>query len=258
MKNIFQNQMGNTALFVLGMLGVMMVLFVLVMNLGSVLAVKEKSETTASQASLAASSIVYENVQKIIKDYGDSLIKPVPPTDPDDTAAWEQYYEDLKVYVFFTTNIADQTNGNFYVQLNERVNQFSGNASFNGWSSNEKHLEALDEIIDGILRGSGIVKDTLYHLLLGNVEEEAICTAINTIENEKNNGVIEGAEFEIINNQIYIRSSNKLKAISYNSLLENVEDKVFQESAGPVINFLETIWVGSKFEKLDQYYCPNS
>ena len=63
---IRKQENGSIAIFVAGLISIMMILFILVLNLGSVYAVKEKSATTAQQASLAATSAFYERVQEIV------------------------------------------------------------------------------------------------------------------------------------------------------------------------------------------------
>ncbi|WP_054752472.1 pilus assembly protein TadG-related protein [Piscibacillus salipiscarius] len=57
MKKILNNERGNIAIFVLGLLIINMVLFVFVLNLGSVFATKEKSASIAQQASMVATSV---------------------------------------------------------------------------------------------------------------------------------------------------------------------------------------------------------
>ena len=73
-KNILKSEEGNAALFLLGLLSIMMVLFVFVVNLTQVLAVKERANTTAQQASLAATSVFYEEIWHSIDEYERTLI----------------------------------------------------------------------------------------------------------------------------------------------------------------------------------------
>lgn len=260
MKKIFNNQKGNIALFTLGMLSIMMILFILVINLSSALATKEKSETTVTQASLAATSAFYESIGKVIKDYGESLDPPVEPSEPDPEAddyaeVLEQYREDLLLYQqklieyeFFTR---------FEQNVEGLADTLEGRPAYNGWSRNEVLLEAVDQIINNTLMDTSelfiIVRASLFSKLGSNsVKHAAISTAIKTIEHEKNGGVIENAELEIKDHKIYIRAANEIEAISYNGILEDVEDKVYQESAGPKIDFLHLIWAPT-IVKLDEY-----
>ncbi|WP_035725035.1 Tad domain-containing protein [Gracilibacillus boraciitolerans] len=76
MRRIYnlRNQKGNIALYVLGMLSVIMILFLLVVNLAGVLITKEKSQNTAQQAAMTASSVYYEEVQKAIYEYEDDAL----------------------------------------------------------------------------------------------------------------------------------------------------------------------------------------
>ncbi|MEN2767523.1 Tad domain-containing protein [Ornithinibacillus xuwenensis] len=239
--HLFRDERGNIALFVLGMLGIMMVLFILVMNLGSVLATKERSGTTTSQASLAATSTLYEEVRTIITNY--SYPEPTPPTPPDseaDESAWdayeeakEEYEKKLEVYEFF-----------FYFDdsLESKKSGMTG-IWYNNWSDNELELEALDKVIHEALDSGGeLLQEKLEELLYGNgaIQNAAIEMAIDTIY--QNGGVIEGAELDIEDNRIVIKAANEVTSTSYDEIMVDITENVYQESAGPVVDFLNLIW----------------
>lgn len=73
-KAYLQEERGNAALFMIGLLSIMMVLFVFVFNLSKIFAVKEEANTTAQQASLAATSVLYDQLDEAIEEYEKGLI----------------------------------------------------------------------------------------------------------------------------------------------------------------------------------------
>ncbi|WP_339215722.1 pilus assembly protein TadG-related protein [Ornithinibacillus sp. FSL M8-0202] len=235
-----RDERGNMALFVLGMLGIMMVLFVFVINLSSVLVTKEKSNTTVSQASLAASSAFYEEVRNTITSY--SYPQPTPPTQPDDDAddeafdeyedKLEDYYEKLEVYKFFSE---------FEEIIEDKMSSLTGLSYYN-WSNQEKKLQALDLVLEEALTNEGLLQEIVEELLVGNneIHNATIQMAILTIE--KNGGVLDGATLNIEDNRIIIKAANETTETSYDSFMSGMTEKLYQESAGPVIDFISLIW----------------
>ncbi|SET34340.1 hypothetical protein SAMN05216389_10976 [Oceanobacillus limi] len=247
--DVIHSENGNVALFVLGMLSIIMVLFLVVANLGSVLATKEKSDMTSSQASLTATSVFYEEVRDMIE--GTSYTEPVEPTEPtppDEDAEnydelmeayeeameeydelYDEYLEELEIYEFF-----DQ----FDDKVAERRDGLIG--SLPDWTLNELDLEALDQVLENALTSGGPVQEALEDLLVGSIDNAVIQAAIATIE--QNNGELEGAKLDIQDNRIFIKSANEMESTSYNGILEGIQEKIYQESAGPEIGFINYIW----------------
>ena len=122
----FRNERGNIALLVMGALALLMLLFIFVLNIGSVLATKEKSATTAKQASMSATSVVYEEARKAILNYDNSEHE-----DPDDGPH--------PIWMFFH---------NFEDAVKERLQQMGWDSRYFGMSANERELRAMSYVID--------------------------------------------------------------------------------------------------------------
>lgn len=241
----FNNEQGSIMLIVLGMLGIMGVLFVLVLNMGMALAVKEKSATTAQQASMAASSVVYEEVQEIVFgfDYEEALPDEEPseesseeaadsPSDAEDEEEEELPYENLEE------------------KLEEAEDELSGRSQYSDWSENERKLQALDTYLTDVLFPIPIIGDALkLELRNARIEDKAIDMARSTIQ--QNGGVLEEAELWIEGNRIHVRAANEMEGISYDGYMEGIEENIYQESAGPEIDFLDDIWNESSTILLD-------
>ncbi|WP_430784490.1 Tad domain-containing protein [Virgibacillus flavescens] len=216
-----KSEQGNIALFVLGMLGIMMVLFVFVINMGLALTVKEDASTTVQQASMAASSVLYENVREVIYNYEEDTLE----------GAVQAFFKDIEE------------------KVEEKAEQLSANSSYSDWSNNEIELEAFDIVLEDEL-DKPVVRTKLMEVLQKeNIEEKVINMAKQTIV--QNDGELNGAELAIHKNRIYIRASNELESTSYDGFMEGIKENIYQDSAGPKIDFLEDIWTSSKLVQLN-------
>lgn len=217
----YDNEQGNIALFVLGMLSIMMILFIFVINMGFALTVKEDSATTVQQASMAASSVLYENVREVIYDYEDEALE----------GAVQAFFKDIEE------------------KVDDKTNELAEKTAYNDWSSNEIELEAFDIVLKDEL-DKAVVRGKLMEVLQDeNIEEKVINKAKQTIL--QNGGELTGAELAIRNNRIYIRAANEMESVSYDGFMEGVKENIYQDSAGPKINFLEDIWTYSSVIQLD-------
>ncbi|SFA91132.1 Putative Flp pilus-assembly TadE/G-like [Lentibacillus halodurans] len=221
LKQRFQNEDGNIALFVLGMLSLIMILLIFVVNLGGALATKEQSGTTVQQASMAASSVLYEEVQRVVYEYEDETLE----------GALQTFFEDI-----------DQ-------MVDERVEELSSMGNYADWTSNEIELEAFDQVLSEELN-----KDVVRSKLIELLEDEDIETeVINTTKNAivANEGVLEGAQLTIRNDRFHVRAANELESVSFDGYMEGIQENVYQESAGPKIDFLDVVWDGDQVIALD-------
>lgn len=217
----FKNEDGNIALFVIGMLSIIMILLIFVVNLGGALATKEQSATTAQQASMAATSVLYEEVRRAVYEY------------EDDTLEGEllSFFEDIEE------------------KVDERAAELSGSGSYADWTRNEVELEAFDQVLSEALD-----QDVLRSKLIEVLGEEDIETAVIDKARQAilaNDGVLEGAQLGINDNRIYVRAANEFESVSYDGFMEGLQENVYQESAGPTIDFLEDVWEVSSVVNLN-------
>ncbi|MEC5424932.1 Tad domain-containing protein [Virgibacillus sp. C22-A2] len=211
-QQLFKNERGNIALFVIGMLGLMMVLFVFVLNMGAALVVKEKSATTAKQASMAATSMLYKEVRQEIYEYEHETLE----------GSIHAFFED------------------FDEKISDEKDSLRNNSNYNDWTDNELELEALDRVLDKALSNSELrIK---LREILQNIDFDA--TVINMARNTivENGGKLEGATLTVKQNRIYVRAANEVESTSYDGLLRGIKEKLYQESAGPKVDFLQDIW----------------
>lgn len=221
LKKRLQNEDGNIALFVLGMLSIIMILLIFVVNLGGALATKEQSGTTAQQASMAASSVLYEEVRRVVYEYEDETLE----------GALQAFFEDIEEMV------------------DDRTSELSGTGNYADWTVNEIELEAFDQVLTEELN-----KDEVRNKLIDLLGDEDIETkVINKTKSAiiANDGVLEGAELSIKDDRFYVRAANKLESVSYDGFMEGIQENVYQESAGPKIDFLDFVWDGDSVTPLN-------
>lgn len=215
-KKHFQNEDGNIALFVLGMLSIIMILLIFVINLGGALATKEQSGTTAQQASMAASSVLYEEVRRVVYEYEDETLE----------GALQAFFEDIEEMV------------------DEKASELSGRGNYADWTQNEIELEAFDQVLSDELN-KDVVRSKLNELLEDEpIETKVINKTKSTIV--ANDGVLEGAELAVMDDRFYVRAGNELEMVSFDGYMEGIKENVYQESAGPKINFLDIVWDGDR------------
>ncbi|WP_100009948.1 Tad domain-containing protein [Lentibacillus sediminis] len=221
LKQRLQNEDGNIALFVLGMLSIIMILLIFVVNLGGALATKEQSATTAQHASLAATSVLYEEVRRAVYEYENDTLE----------GTLLSFFEDIEE------------------KVDERAAELPGSGNYSGWSVNEIELEAFDQVLSEALN-----QDVLRSKLIEVLGEEDIESAVIDKAREAilaNDGVLEGAQLGINDNRIYIRAANEYESVSFDGFMEGIQENVYQESAGPTIDFLEDVWDRSPVVNLD-------
>ncbi|GAB3047726.1 hypothetical protein [Virgibacillus ainsalahensis] len=221
LKARFNNEQGNIILFVLGMLSIIMILFVFVLNMGTALGVKEKSATTAKQASMAASSVLYEEVREVVYDYEDETLE----------GALQAFFEDIEE------------------KVEDKASELSGTYTYNGWSANEIDLEAFDMVLNEELQ-TPVIREKLEELLMDeDIETKVINKARQTIT--QNGGQLDGAELKIKDNRIHVKAANEFESTSYDGFMAGIQENIYQESAGPEIDFLEDVWNESNTVQLN-------
>jgi hypothetical protein len=212
-KETLQNERGNIALFVIGILAIMMILFVFVLNLSKVFAVKEQANTTAQQASIAATAVLYGELESVIAEYETSF-----------------------------TGEVDSHPETIGEKVDEKIIDLNSDPDYNDYSANEISVEALDIVLIEELE-HGVGKEELAEKLEGELEHDIIkkmkVEAKETIV--ENGGNLEGATLKIDDGQVYVEASNTVEGISYKGFFANFSDELFQQSGGPKIDFLEHI-----------------
>jgi hypothetical protein len=215
--DIVRQERGNAAILMIGLLSIMMVLFIFVFNLSKIFAVKEEANTTAQQASLAATSVLYSQVDEVINDYEKTL-----------------------------EGTVDKVPESIGMKIQKKEIELKSSSSYDDYSDNEIELEAMDIVLTEELH-SGVGKDKLhdmlneelYQITLEEMQSQAQTTII------QNNGNLSGATLVVDDGQVFVRASNTVEGTSFKGFFTDLKEDLFQTAGGPKVDFLTEL---SKFD----------
>jgi hypothetical protein len=210
MSKRLSNEKGNIALLTLGLMSVMIIMFLFLTNFVKVFSIKEQASTNAQQASLAATSVVYEEVDEAIDEYEMTLI-----------ANGKKIFEGES--------------------LSERIDKRQD--QYTDVSQNEAHIKATDEVISEELSGIGLNQKILNDILLDHL------TSSQTIEEIKyevadvissNRGTVANSDiYYMDDSQITVKTSSKYKAVKFDSFIPDDKRDINQTGTGPEISFVK-------------------
>jgi Putative Flp pilus-assembly TadE/G-like len=217
-KACLQQEHGNAALFMIGLLSIMMVLFVFVFNLTQIFAVKEEANTTAQQASLAATSVLYDQLDEAIEKYEKSIIG--------------------------TVDSSPETIGQ---KIEKKEIQLRSDAGYNEYSENEIKLEAMDIVLTEELR-HGLGKDKLDDIMGEEIYQRTLSDMVSQAKSTilENGGNLTDATLTIKNGQVFVHASNTMEGTAFKGFFQDIKEDLFQTSAGPKVDFIEEL---SNFHK---------
>ncbi|WP_201716823.1 Tad domain-containing protein [Rossellomorea arthrocnemi] len=212
-KACLQQEHGNAALFMIGLLSIMMVLFVFVFNLTQIFAVKEEANTTAQQASLAATSVLYDQLDEAIEKYEKSIIG--------------------------TVDSSPETIGQ---KIEKKEIQLRSDAGFNEYSENEIKLEAMDIVLTEELR-HGLGKDKLDDIMGEEIYQRTLSDMVSQAKSTilENGGNLTDATLTIKNGQVFVHASNTMEGTAFKGFFQDIKEDLFQTSAGPKVDFIEEL-----------------
>lgn len=213
MMNWIRNDKGNITLLTLGLLGVMVLLFAVVLNLVKVYAVKQQASNAAQQASLAATSEIYRALTTAIQEADDLGLLCPGGLDP-----WPKTISE---------------------QIEEKKNQLS--SQHPSWSERELELEAIDRVLAETL------PDLKYSCVKQKVESQleqsrsSIQQAVlDTILSDGGDPV--GTILKINDqHRVEVRTSSLYRALKYDEWIPEEKRKVTQVGMGPALPFLEFV-----------------
>lgn len=212
-NHYLQTEKGNISLFTIGLLSIMIILFIVVLNLSKILAVKEEANKTSQQASLVATSILYEEIWDSVNKYEDTIIGKV-----------DKYPETISE------------------KVDKRTLLLQGQSKYREYTSNEIRLEAIDQVFTEELK-NGIGKDDFKDILKADIEYQIFPDMRSAVQDSirNNDGSLSGAKIGFDDGRIYVKASNNFIATSYDGFLKDFSKKLFQRSTGPKIDFISEL-----------------
>lgn len=237
-KSYLNNEQGNIALFVIGILSVMIILFVLILNLAGALIVKEQAISTSQQAALAATAALYEDLPEFISDYEMKLKEMLAEeaeeggeAEPPEEAAPEEEEDSIAELI------------------EKEVDNLSGEMA--DYSLNEIQNEAIDRVLASEMAkglGGGLLKkmmnDEMEYRWINSMKESARNTIL------ANGGELAGAQMTVFENgQVVVKSSKEASAIGYNGFFAGAVKNLTKSSKGPEVMFVQKLagWEGRTY-----------
>ncbi|WP_217589265.1 hypothetical protein [Lentibacillus saliphilus] len=215
---------GNTMLFVMGALGLLMILFVFVFNMGAAFVTKEQSASTARQASLAATSAFYDELRHALSGeeikYGES--------DENDSVDEEDSGE----------GESSEETWNF----DEELQKARESTPIGSLSPNEWEIEILERVITAALH-TPLLGEIVEEHLKSNISHQNVVEAARTAV-VANGGELDGAVLKIDENRFKVNAANEFQSTSYDGFFEGIKQKLYRGSAGPRVNLIEDLWTG--------------
>ncbi|TCJ02187.1 TadE/TadG family type IV pilus assembly protein [Cytobacillus praedii] len=214
MKRFIADEKGNTMIFMLGSMTMLVLMFVIIGSFANVFIIKEKASNNAEQASLAASGEILAGLNTAIELYDQFQYK---------------YYLSIEQPELYELHSILKKLGEEKVKLS---------SSGRDLSTIEINHNAINNVIKDELPG-------ISNALQGFVTSE-LGTAVSRVHNavEKNindnNGVLSGTTVIIFNKnkRVEVKTATKYKAIKYDSLFPEDKRLIKQKGEGLKFEFL--------------------
>ncbi|QED46419.1 hypothetical protein [Cytobacillus dafuensis] len=214
MKNVIANEKGNTMIFMLGSLSMLVLMFVIIGSFANVFIIKEKASNNAEQASMAASGEVLDGLKNAIELYD---------------AYQLIHYTAMERYDLYLED-------SIKIQLGKYIELFRG--SNPDLSQIEITHKAVNKVIESKLPG-------IAGALEGFVSSELASSTVRVhqvvSENiESNKGELSGTKIKLFNdnNRVEVITATKYKAVKYDELFPDDKRKIKQKGEGLKFEFL--------------------
>ncbi|MED3571740.1 hypothetical protein [Cytobacillus praedii] len=217
MKRFIANEKGNTMIFMLGSMTMLVLMFVVIGSFANVFIIKEKASNNAEQASLAASGEILAGLNTAIEQY--------------DKFQYDFYMRMERPELYEIHSILKK--------LGEEKVKLS--SSGRNLSTIEINHNAINNVIKAELESPGLTSSALQGFVtseLGN----AVSRVHNAVEKNinDNNGVLSGTTVIIFNKnkRVEVKTATKYKAIKYDSLFPEDKRLIKQKGEGLKFEFL--------------------
>jgi len=201
-----RNEKGNTMIFMLGMMSIMVLMFLLIGNLASVFASKEKASNIAQQASLVASSILREEIEDAIDEY-------------------ERFVQSQEILVY--PSLRDM--------INNRMNSMNSVLS-----EKEKRRQVTNDVLKAQIPVNPVLLEYIESAVIkaGSIIPSQVASNIRS-----NSGKVEGTEISISSDhRLQVTTHVRYQALKYDNYLSEKDRKVMQTGEGPEFDFLSVLW----------------
>lgn len=217
MKRYIANEKGNTMIFMLGSMTMLVLMFVIIGSFANVFIIKEKASNNAEQASLAASGEILAGLNTAIELYDRHQYN---------------YYISIKRPDLYEQN-------SILKKLGEE--KASLRSSGRNLSAIEINHNAINNVIKAELESPGIISGALQGFVSSELDN-AVSRVHNAVAKNinDNNGVLSGTTIVFFNKnkRVEVKTATKYKAIKYDSLFPEDKRLIKQKGEGLKFEFL--------------------
>jgi hypothetical protein len=212
---MFNNENGNTTIFVISLFGIFALMFVLILSFANVFIEKQHASNNAEQASIVASGVLLDSLEEAISEYDSWLILQLAkiPVDPD--------IEHLR-------------------PLGDQVESVK-NSLPNRLTELEKRQRAVNQVLRGEL-GHNPFLPGFVSGELGSAEAAIREQVTNNII--ANKGIVSQSKIVLNSDSDYrieVETSTKYKSFKFDEYFSDEQRRLKQKGKGPTFEFAEAM-----------------
>lgn len=206
MKQHITNERGSGVILTIFSFAIVGIMLILVLNITMAFTKKEQASIAAEHASLAATSAIYGEVNDVVNSH----VKIIEVEDGIDILE----------------------------PLIDKVKAREASLSSSGLSSNEIHIQAVNEVLMAEIPDDPILKSKLFHAV--SAAKADIPAIIKDII-DSNGGKDADPVWEFRDYQIVVEAKTEFKAVNQDEIIFASDQDISQVGTGPEIPFLETL-----------------
>ncbi|MED4785105.1 TadE/TadG family type IV pilus assembly protein [Brevibacillus choshinensis] len=204
---LLRNERGNMTILVLTVFFFMLlVIFTVLFNFSSVFVDKEVAANSAELASLAATDVIYDEVEEAIHSYDHSIVNWIDPV-----YIWPLVEEEMK----------------------------SIEAANPDWSSSEVQFEAIDRVL---LVAIPVYPDLLTHVVIGLDQASSDIPGVVTDILASNKSTLSGSSIKLFNGEdrIEVRTSVRYESKTFGmDFMPKHAEQIYQTGKSRTIGFVK-------------------
>ncbi|GAA0465671.1 pilus assembly protein TadG-related protein [Alkalibacillus silvisoli] len=212
MKRLLREERGNVALYFLGLMIVMSVIFLLLVNISKAFVVNMEASSATEQAAIAGSSVIIEETLTAVEEYDEMLVPA------------EEIEEGLK-------------------KVQELIDEQQESYVSTGMNPHQAYVYALNDVLPDEIEERHLLKVTIENHFMNVGLHNQILSAVQSIIVD-NNGSIEDT-IVILSEEdwrLEVESTATFSSVSDGDIIPTFEEQIPNKGYGPQLIFLKNIF----------------
>jgi hypothetical protein len=213
MRCYLDNERGSGVLLTILNFAIVGIMLILVLNIAMAFTKKEQASIAAEHASLAATSVLYEQV-----------------------------YEDVKSYKKLIDADIEEGTIDILKTIEEKVEEREDKLKYSQpfLSKNERHIQAIDDVLSSEIKEDHLFSDQVLQAVR-DAESYIDSSVQKTIGKNHGKDAANEYKWEFQEYRIVVEAKTRFEAVHYNGLNFGKDSDVSQVGTGPEISFLEAL-----------------